>query len=286
MAFKDILLYMSSYPEQPNVGGIEMAVQLAATLDAEMTALAFEYDISVPYSPMGGMFLDVGGMVAAERQKSLTNAKAGFDIFAAAAIKHGVKHHHIPERSVAGLIPDAVIDHARLHDLTVIPAGGAGDFQQFVAEKVIFGSGRPVVVLPGPEPTAATKSRSKSLERIGIAWDSSRPAARAIADAMPILRQAKMVRSITVINEKKIATDRSAADLSRHLALHGIKLIHDEVDIAGRSIGEALAQDAETHSLDMLVMGAYGHWRLRDFFLGGATKSIISNPTLPIFLSH
>lgn len=286
MAFKDILLHISSYPEPSYDGVVEMAVELAATLDAEMTALAFEYDIFIPSSPMAGMFLDVGGMVEAERQKSLANAKAGLDVFAAAALKHAVKHHHILERSISGMVPDAVTDHARVHDLTVIPAGGIGDFQQFIAEKVIFGSGRPVVVLPNPATNAATKPRAQRLGRIGIAWDASRPAARALADAMPVLRQAKMVRSVTVTNEKKIATNRSAADLSRHLALHGIELHHDEVDIAGRSIGEALAQYAETHSLDMLVMGAYGHWRLRDFFLGGATKSIIASPTLPIFLSH
>lgn len=286
MAFKDFLLHVSSYPEPSYDGVIEMAVELAATLDAEMTALAFEYDVFVPSSPIAGMFLNVGGMVAAERQKSLANAKAGLDVFAKAALKHAVTHHHILECRVSGMIANAVTDHARLHDLTVIPAGGLGDFQQFIVEKVIFGSGRPVVVLPNPAPNVATKPRAQRLERIGIAWDSSRPAARAIADAMPVLRQAKMVRSVTVTNEKKIDTNRSAADLSRHLALHGIELLHDEVDIAGRSIGEALAQYAETHSLDMLVMGAYGHWRLRDFLLGGATKSIVSNPILPIFLSH
>lgn len=286
VAFKDILLHISSYPEPSRDGVIEMAVELAATMGAEMTALAFEYDIFVPSTPLAGMFLDVGGMIAAEREKSLANAKAGLDVFAAAALKHGVTHHCILERSVSGMVPDAVIDHARLHDLTVIPAGGTGDFQQYIAEKVIFGSGRPVVVLPNPATDAATKPRLQRLERVGIAWDSSRPAARAIADAMPVLRQAKMVRSITVTNEKTIATNRSAADLSRHLGLHGIELFHDEEDLAGRSIGETLAQFAQMHSLDMLVMGAYGHWRLRDFFLGGATKSIIANPTLPIFLSH
>jgi nucleotide-binding universal stress UspA family protein len=286
MAFKDFLFHITSYPEPSHEGIIEGAVEFASVLNAQITALTFEYDIYVPSSAIGGMIINVGGMIAAERKKSLANAKAVIEVFNAAAIKHGLTHHHILERSAAGLIPDAITDHARLYDLTIIPASDEVDFGQYIAEKVIFGSGRPVVILPQPSPNTTEKPRALSLERIGIAWDSSRPAARAIADALPILREAKVVRVVTVTNEKAITTSRSEADLARHLALHGIEIVHDIENAAGRSIGETLEQYAQTQNLDMLVMGAYGHWRMRDFFLGGATKSIIANPTLPIFLSH
>ena len=119
-----------------------------------------------------------------------------------------------------------------------------------------------------------------------IAWDFSRPAARAVADAMPILIQAGVVRVVTVSNEKTIATKRSLADLKRHLGLHGIDVAVDDESAAGRSIGETLAQYADAFTLDLLVMGAYGHSRFRDFLLGGATQSMTASPALPIFLSH
>ena len=286
MAFKDLLLQISSYPEASPESVIAQGVEFAAALQAEITALAFEYTMDVPYSPMDGMFLNVAGMVAAETQKSLVNAKAALKSFQTMALERGVMHGQIIERCSSRMLPDAVTDHARLRDLTLIPARGMGDFQQSVAEKVIFESGRPVVILPEPPATATVKPRSLSLERVGIAWDFSRPAARAVADAMPILIQAEVVRVVIVSNEKTIATRRSLADLERHLGLHGIDVAVDDENDAGRSIGETLAQYADAFTLDLLVMGAYGHSRFRDFLLGGATQSMTASPALPIFLSH
>ncbi len=286
MAFKDLLLQISSYPERSHDHVIENGVAFAAALKAELTALTFEYEISVPYSPMGGMFLNVAGMVAAETQKSLENAKAALKVFNVAALKAGVPHSQILEHSASGLVPEAVAGHARLRDLTLIPAGDTGDSLQFIAEKVIFESGRPVVVLPQPATSGSARPPIQTLESIGIAWDFSRPAARAVADAMPILKQAKVVRVITVTNEKTISSNRSMSDLKRHLGLHGIQFFDDQEDAAGRTVGETLAQHAEAFNLDLLVMGAYGHSRFRDFLLGGATKSMTANPALPVFLSH
>ena len=286
MAFKDLLLQISCYPERSHDHVIENAVAFAAALKAELTALTFEYEMSVPYSPMGGMVLDVGGMVAAETQRSVANANEALKVFNAAALKAGVPHSQMLERTASGLVDQAVANHARLRDLTLIPAGGPGDFQQFIAEKVIFESGRPVVMLPQPETRGPAKRPVQTLDCIAIAWDFSRPAARAIADAMPLLKQAKVVRVITVTNEKTLSTNRSLSDLKRHLGLHGIEFFDDEEDAAGRTIGDTLLQYSENFGLDLLVMGAYGHSRFRDFFLGGATTTMTANPTLPVFLSH
>ncbi len=241
----------------------------------------FEFDIAVPGTIVPGALFNIGGMIDAERRKSAANAKMGLEAFAAAAAKRDVVHDHLLELCTTARIPGAVIEHARLRDLTIIPVEDPAGFQQHLAECVIFGSGRPVIVVP-----AEPKRGSLRLDTIGIAWDFSRPAARAIADAMPILQAAKTVRAVTVTNEKNIDTRRSGVDLARHLALHGITLILDEEDAAGRSIGHALEDYADKHDLDLLVMGAYGHWRVRDFFLGGATKSFVAKPKLPIFLSH
>jgi nucleotide-binding universal stress UspA family protein len=119
-----------------------------------------------------------------------------------------------------------------------------------------------------------------------VAWDFSRPATRAVADAMPILEKAKRVCVLTVTNEKSIDTRRSGAELAKHLARHSVEVVLDEVDAKGRSIGDVFEAHLTYRNANLLVMGAYGHSRIREFILGGATKSMLTRPPLPIFLSH
>jgi nucleotide-binding universal stress UspA family protein len=103
---------------------------------------------------------------------------------------------------------------------------------------------------------------------------------------MPILDKAKRVCVLIVSNEKAISSRRSGAELAKHLARHGLDVVLDEVDAKGRSIGEALEAHVTYRNADLLVMGAYGHSRIREFILGGATKSMLARPPVPIFLSH
>ena len=110
--------------------------------------------------------------------------------------------------------------------------------------------------------------------------------ARAIADAIPVLEKVKEVRIVTVANEKVLDTKHSGEELAKNLSRHGIDVILENVDAAGRSIGEVLETHAASCSADLLVMGAYGHSRLREFILGGATQSMLSKPPVPILFSH
>jgi len=119
-----------------------------------------------------------------------------------------------------------------------------------------------------------------------VAWDFSRPAARAVADALPLLEKAKQVYVVTVSNEKAIESRRSGTELAKHLKRHGVDAVLDTVDAAGRGIGDILKSYVTSRSADLLVMGAYGHSRIREFILGGATKSMLSRPPVPVFLSH
>jgi nucleotide-binding universal stress UspA family protein len=91
---------------------------------------------------------------------------------------------------------------------------------------------------------------------------------------------------VTATNEKVIPTKRSGADLAKHLAHHGIDVSLENVDCAGRKIGDVLAAYANVHHAALLVMGAYGHSLVREFILGGATKSMLSQPPIPVLLSH
>ena len=154
-------------------------------------------------------------------------------------------------------------------------------YDQWYAEAVIFGSGKPTLVLP-----ERPRARPFELNTAVVAWDFSRAAARAIADAIPILEKAREVRIVTVANEKVLDSKHSAEELAKNLSRHGIDVILDNVDAAGRSIGQVLEAHAASCSADMLVMGAYGHSRFREFILGGATKSLLSKPPVPILFSH
>jgi nucleotide-binding universal stress UspA family protein len=176
-------------------------------------------------------------------------------------------------------VPDLLVEYARLRDLTIIPVPESYD--QWYAEALIFGSGRPTLVLP-----EAPRPRPFELGTVAVAWDFSRTAARAVSDAMPLLEKAKKVRIVTVTNEKKLDTKHSAEELAKNLARHGIDVVLDKVDAKGQGIGEVLEAYVASHQVDVLVMGAYGHARWREFILGGATKSLLSKPPLPIMFSH
>ncbi|MDO8912245.1 MAG: universal stress protein [Phenylobacterium sp.] len=282
MAIRDVQLQLCSYPTPTSVAAIEQAMDLAAALGARISALTFKIELPTTSNMLANTLLEIPSMIAAERQKSAANAQTLVSMFESIALKRGVAHEQFIETCPTSQMGAILTEHARMRDLTMIPIGEQATVQQYVAESVIFGSGRPVIIFP-----EAPKRRSSTpLDVVAVAWDFSRPAARAVADALPILQAAKTVRVVTITKEKKIDTRRSAAELAKHLACHGVEVVLDEEDAAGRTIGQALEAYLDARAIDLLVMGAYGHSRMRDFVLGGATKAIVGDPPLPVFLSH
>lgn len=282
MAFKDVLLQMSSHPEPTPTATIERAVDFAGAQRAHLTALTFKIEMPRVGNALANMVLDIPGMIAAEEKKSTDNVRKLIRHFNSFAASREVPHEHTVESCTNSQLGIIVTDHARMHDITIIPVDEYLGLQHYIAESVIFGSGRPTLILPeAPERTGSLRP-----DVVGVAWDFSRPAARAMADALPILKQAKTVRVVTITREKTIDSRRSSAELAKHLSHHGIEAVMDEEEAAGRAIGQALEEWAAAHRIDLLVMGAYGHSRLRDFVLGGATKTVITRPKLPVLLSH
>ena len=277
MALKDILLILTSYPDQTPVSVIDSAVSLVESFDAHIAAISCEVHVQVPGSFLS--FGTAGGIAAGEAHRSLKNAQALLAAFESAAEKAGVLHETILERSRSHQVPDRLVEYARLRDLTIVPVRESYD--QWYAEAIIFGSGRPTLVLP-----ESTPSRPLAFNTAIVAWDFSRAAARVVADAIPMLEKAKTVRILTVTNEKIIDSTRSSEELAKNLSRHGIDIIVDRVDAAGRSIGNVIRREVADHNADLLVMGAYGHSRFSEFVLGGATKSMLSKPPLPILFSH
>lgn len=278
MAVKDILLTLTSYPDPTPVAVIDRAVSLASLLGAHIASISCEVHVQVPGSFLSGPG-NLGAIVANEAHKSRKNAQDLLATFESIAQKSGVVHEIILDRCLSSEVPEILMEYARLRDLAIVPVPESYD--QWYAETIIFGSGRPTLVLP-----EASASKELGLNRVLVAWDFSRAAARAVSDAIPILEKAREVCVLTVTNEKTISGRRSSSELAKNLSRHGIDVVVEEVDAAGRSIGEVLTQQVASRRADLLVMGAYGHSRFREFVLGGATRSILTKPPIPVLLSH
>jgi nucleotide-binding universal stress UspA family protein len=281
MLYKDVLFTLNTYPEPTPVSAVDDAVSLSLALGARISALACEVKIAVPGSVLGHALLNVPAMIAAEARKSATNAEKLLAAFQETAERNGVFQERLVEQCLTSEVPNVLIEHARLRDLTIIPVAG-DQTSRWYAESIIFGSGRPAIILPH----TSKRAGAFTPDTVILAWDFGRAAARTVADALPILGKAKRVFVVTVTNEKVIDTKRSGAELAKHLARHGVNVVLDVIDAAGRSIGDALESHVASRNGDLLVMGAYGHSRLREFILGGATKSMLARPPVPIFLSH
>jgi len=277
MAFRDILVALTSYPEPTPVSVVEEAVSVASMLGAHIAALSCEIHVQVPGHFMSGAVVGLPGVIAGEAAKSRANAQDLLAAFDAAAAKAGVSCETLLEKCQTVDVPELLVEYARIRDFTILPESN----DRWYAEAVVFGSGRPTLILP-----QNPRSRPFELGTVAVAWDFSRAAARAVSDAMPLLEKAGRVRVVTVLNEKRLDNKHSAEQLSKNLSRHGIDVVLDKVDAKGRPIGAVLEAYVASHEADLLVMGAYGHSRLREFVLGGATKSLLSKPPLPILFSH
>ena len=280
MSYKDLLLSLASYPDSTPSASVDLAVDFARAIGARVSAIACEIKIAVPGSFIAPAFLNVAGMAEAEAKKSREQAEAALAAFQKAAENKDVYEERILDRCFGSELPGLLVQYARLRDLTLVAAEANDLADQPNAEALIFESGRPVLVIPR-EPR-----KSFVLNTATVAWDFSRPAARAVGDALPLLTKARRVHIVTVTNEKRIDTSRSGPELAKHLARHGVDVILEAVDAAGRSIHEALEAATGVHDSDLLVMGAYGHSRLREFVLGGATRGMITRRPLPVLFSH
>jgi nucleotide-binding universal stress UspA family protein len=284
MSFKNLLLVIRAYPAGISVAAVHSAVAMAAVLAPRVSAIACAIMPKVPRTILGSALIDVSAMVSDEYRKSEEDAQRLLTVFEEVAVKHGVFGERLFKKCRGYEVPDTLAACSRLRDLTILPMPPGDYVSQFDAkwdaETIIFRSGHPSIVLP------AELAAPVALDTVIIAWDETRAAARAIADAMPLLEKAKQVRILTVVGEKPIAAGRAGTGLAQHLAFHGIEAIVDEADAAGRPIGDVLQDQAKTHSADLLVMGAYGHSRLQEFILGGATKSMLTRPPTTLFLSH
>jgi len=281
---RQILLSLPSFPDRAPAQVLEGAATLAQLFGASVTAQIPQLSgDQKTWSPIVGAFpLNFPQLMNEAVLQSEHNAASLTEDIG--KVCSGLRVPLDIRRSLANLLdsPDCLIDLARLHDLTILPISQKDMLGDSVAQAVIFGTGRPTIMLPSGEGAKSLQW----LDNVVVAWDYSREAARAMADALPILAQAKKVHVLSVLGDKGIHTTCALGDLEKYLATHQVHYVLDQVRLDEGGIGDRLLSYAGQVGADMLVMGAYGHSRFREFVLGGATRKAISDPKLPVFVSH
>jgi len=257
----------------------DFAISVADAFEAHVLGVAFVYDPVIPGSVMGGIPPE---FIESQRRESEKKVQQAIARFEQVAKRVGVAYEtRTLNASIAGAA-DRLGHLARRFDLAIVgqPERERAAAAEVVDEGVLFDSGRPVIFVPYIQ-----KSGLK-LDRVMLCWDGSRAATRAINDAMPFLEKAKQVELVIVSSKAGKANELTGADMGQHLARHGLKVEVKRITSPDIDVTSTILSYAADSSADMIVMGGYGHSRLREFILGGVTRGLLETMTVPTLMSH
>ncbi len=276
---KDIAFHLSTRPGE--TAAIDYAVSVAGAFEAHIAGIAFALDPFIPPT------MGIGDAIPADwiddqRQEAEAAADAAIARFEEAVRRNGISAES--RRLDASLAGAAQIFGriARRFDLSIVRQAEPGKavLEDLVIETALFDAGRPVLVVPYIQKAALT------LDRVMVCWDGGRNAARAVGDAMPFLERAKAVEVVMVQGDAGKADEMPGADIGEHLARHGLKVEVKRIIAADGDVMDTILSHAADAETDFLVMGGYGHSRLREFILGGVTRGILATMTVPVLMSH
>lgn len=274
MSLRTILLH--SMPGDPhNDTRVDAAVSLCSSVGAHLTAVHTIPPISVPTYMAAPLPVEIFDQYYAEAEAgaeaaktSLTNKAQGENV--------AVEWHN-----VRGYPREILTRHARYCDVVIVGQPDP-DHEEFAGTDgllgdLAIGAGRPIIAIPHAGQHAGFG------KRILVPWNDSREATRAAHDALPMLKTAELVTILIVNSDDDLA---SGEEIAVHLSRHGVTVDVKTEKVSGLDIGDAVLNAASDLSCDMLVMGAYGHSRLREYAFGGVTRHIIEHMTVPTFFSH
>ena len=279
MSYKSLLVHLDT--SQAAQRRLEFAFRLAQRFDARLSAI-----LTLTRPEIGSFYVMAGSAeflaeherVGQEQRELLERA------FKAEAARTGV---HGDWRVTTAYANEVVPAAARLADLVIAGQFDPNDPESLVAnqflEHLILDSGRPVLVVPYVGTFASFGTH------VVLAWDQSREAARAVADALPIVRTAKQTTIVTLGAQggEPPGSRLPGADIAAVIARHGAAVAVDEMaEAPAGAVGEALLSHAADLSADLLVMGCYGHARWRELVLGGASRTVLRSMTIPVLMSH
>ncbi len=279
--FRNILVHIPS--ERPARPVIDVALALTRGRNAHLDAVA------IGYESMGSVAMVVEGGSAAvatvmgfEQEEALKRANAAISVFEAEArlarIAYGTRTFAVIPADAEEIIGKL----SRLYDLTVVlqPDSSFPGFDNSIPQAVLFNSGGPMLMVPyihkGPI----------DLHHVGIAWDGSRLAARALRDALPFLAAARAVTVLAVNEERDDADESSSDEVVRHLSRRGIESRVERRAADRGNVHGAILSAAADSDIGLLVMGGFGHSRLQERILGGATRGMFNSMTVPVLMSH
>jgi nucleotide-binding universal stress UspA family protein len=274
---KDIVVNLTPGTEDDPAG--RYAISIAEAFDVHVTGVSFAYD--PPWPPA---ITDLGGadILRSLLEKNRAEARAAAAQFEAAAKRSQISCQTlVPEASLPGAT-EAFANLARAYDLVVLKQSGSDDdvASQDMIEAALFNSGRPVLIVP------YIQKAGFSVKRVLVCWDGSRAAARAVGDAIPLIAKANNVQVLTVVTGKFDENDVKGADIAEHLARYKLRTELTRLPAPDIDVPSAILSHAADMNADLIVMGGYGHSRLRDFVLGGATRGLLQSMTIPTLMSH
>jgi nucleotide-binding universal stress UspA family protein len=260
---------------------IDGAVSLAARYKTPLDAIAAGYEsAAIPLVAEGGAA--VAAIFEAEREKAIERANAALAVFEAEATRAGLTHSSRAIGALQGEAAAILGAVSRLYDLTVVPQPEfeRDTFDNILAQEILFQSGGPVLFIP------YTFKGAFQAKRVGICWDGSRLAARAVRDAMPLLEHAEAITIITINAGSSVPADASAARLVHYLSPLGVPTEIDNLKTKKANVQSSILSIASDEGLNLLVMGGYGHSRLKETVFGGVTREMLQSMTVPTLMSH
>lgn len=277
VGIKSVFVAITEEGRQEPGAALGYALSLAKAANAHLTVEAAATRYTIPYS----MIDDFGqALISSENRRIAELAKVVAGTARSEADFAGVVATIESEQANFGEMRDRLVSRARVADITVLDAEpSAAEIDRGLIEAVLFESGRPVIIVP---PGRA----SFDARNVLIAWDGSASAARAVADAKPILKAADAVEILSVSGEKDLGDTVPGADLAPHLARHGIKVTVNLDNVGARKVADVIRSHAAGSGAGLVVAGAYRHSRLRELLLGGVTQSLLKDCSVPLLLSH
>lgn len=274
LSYMPLVTYPAVVPDE----SVTAAISLAERLGCQLHSTTFSVLIPAIPSPWGGILINVAELVQTTEEHSRAHCRRLQELVlqhAGPAIKAECSSRHLP----AGVAGEAAANEARYHDISLLPWAKDMLVVQEFAQAVIFASGRPAILVP---PSAG----QDPVRRLAVAWDGSRVAARALADALRFVEDQTQITVLTIQDEKQLGRQDLGQALLSSLKKRGLRAEAQNISPEDRSIAVALQESALKAGANMLVMGAFGHSRIRDFILGGATKGVFADLRMPVLLSH
>jgi nucleotide-binding universal stress UspA family protein len=274
MTFKAILVHADPGPGSNR--RIRLALRVADMFDAAVTGLGAEAFGTTLAS--GYAMAAEGALIEASMKRVATDLPAAEKHFRALAAGHcglgWIAAEDYPDKMLAL--------YARGADLIVAsrPSRGEGAAYAATPADLVMEAGVPVLMAPDDDAPFCA-------ERIIVAWKDTRESRRAVTDALPFLKLAQQVVVVAVCGEAEVHSHKAGvADVQRRLAKHGVSAVVEVIPKGRDSIAEALEDAANRHSADLIVTGAYGHSRLREWTLGGVTEDFLAASSKFLLLSH